>query len=344
MIKFMSPVLFAIIFSSCKTQQLYISIVEPAPVTIPSYIKSAGVLNRSLPQDNLKKVDVIEKVLSLEGADLDKDGGEASIAGLTDELKKNNRFTEIKSLTSVDLRSSGFGIFPAPLEWSLVEKTCRDNNIDALFALEVFDTDTKISYQARKTSIKTPLGSIPSLEHQADMLTIVKTGWRIYDPTGRNILDEYALAKDITFTARGINPVIAAAALIDRKEAVKEVGNKAGQAYAWRLLPNELRVTRDYYVKGTDNFKTAKRKAQTGNWDQAGQLWEKETTNPKGKIAGRACYNMAIISEINGDLDVAVKWAQKAYEDFNNRLALKYIDILNYRKTSNSILESQEQK
>jgi hypothetical protein len=176
------------------------------------------------------------------------------------------------------------------------------------------------------------------------MLTIVKTGWRIYDPSGRNILDEYALSEDITFTGRGISPVLAAAALIGRKEAVKQVGNKAGQAYAWRLLPYELRVTRDYYVKGTDNFKTARRKAQTGKWDQAGQLWEKETANPTGKIAGRACYNMAIISEINGDLDLAIKWAQKAYEDYGNRLALRYIDILEYRKTSNRILQGQEEK
>jgi len=342
--KFAPLLLFVIIFSSCKTQQLYITVLEPAPVTIPSYIKNAGIINRSLPSDNVKKVDAIEKVLSLEGANLDKEGGEASITGLADELRRNNRFTEIKSLTSVDLRAGGLGIFPAPLSWDIVESTCRDNNVDALFALEVFDTDTKISYQARKAGIKTPLGTIPSLEQQADMLTIVKTGWRIYDPAGRNIIDEYAFSEDITFTARGINVVIAAAALIDRKEAVKEVGNKAGQGYALRLLPNELRVTRDYYVKGTDNFKTAKRKAQTGNWDQAGQLWEKETTNPKGKVAGRACYNMAIISEINGDLDLAVKWAQKAYEDYKNRLALRYIDILNYRKTSNRILKDQEQK
>jgi hypothetical protein len=235
-------------------------------------------------------------------------------------------------------------LFPPPLQWSIVEKTCRENNTDALFSLEIFDTDTKISYQALKTDVKTPLGIIPGLGQQADMLTTVKTGWRIYDPSDKIILDEYALSRDITFTGRGISPVVAAAALIGRKEAVKQVGNKAGQAYAWRLLPYELRVTRDYYVKGSDNFKTAMRKARTGNWDQAGQLWEKETTNPKGIIAGRACYNMAIISEINGDLDMAIQWAQKAYEDYNNRLALRYIDVLNYRKNSNRILQSQEER
>ncbi len=330
------------IFCSCKTQLLYINVVQPAPVTLPAYIKSAGVINRSLPSEQTRKVDIIDKVLSLEGANLDKEGAEASIAGLTDELIRNNRFSNVKPLTNIDLRSVGLGLFPPPLDWEFVAKTCSENQVDALFTLELFDTDTKISYAARKTGIKTPLGVIPALEHQADMLTTVKTGWRIYDPAGKNILDEFAVNRDITFSGRGINPVVAAAALIGRKQAVKEVGMKAGQLYAQRLLPFELRVNRDYYVKGTNNFKIAKRKAQTGNWDQAGELWNKETTNPKTKIAGRACYNMAIISEINGDLDLAVKWAQKSYEDYNNRLALRYIDILNYRRNSNRILESQQ--
>ena len=37
---------------------------------------------------------------------------------------------------------------------------------------------------------------------------------------------------------------------------------------------------------------------------------------------------MAIINEINGDLESALKWAQKSYEDTNNKLALRYVRIL----------------
>ncbi|MBA4321360.1 MAG: hypothetical protein C0408_00935 [Odoribacter sp.] len=339
-------ILFVLLFafSSCKTQLLYINVVQPAPVTLPAEIKNVAVINRSLPSEQTKKVDVIDKVLSLEGAKLDKEGAEASIAGLTDELMRNNRFSNVILITNIDLRSAGLGLFPPPLDWEFVAKMCSDNQVDALFTLELFDTDTQISYQAKKTGIKTPFGVIPALEHQADMITTVKTGWRIYDPAGKNILDEFAVNRDITFSGRGINPVAAAAGLMDRKEAVKNVALKAGRVYALRLLPFELRVNRDYYVKGTGNFKIAKRKAQTGNWDQAGELWNKETSNPKTKIAGRACYNMAIISEINGDLDLAVQWAQKSYEDYNNKLALRYIDILNYRINSNRLLQFQEER
>lgn len=119
------------------------------------------------------------------------------------------------------------------------------------------------------------------------------------------------------------------------------MSNKAGRGYAIRILPYQIRVTRDYFVKGTGNFKVAKRRAQMGKWNEAAELWEKETDNGKGKIAGRACYNMAIINEINGDLDAALKWAQKSYEDYNNKLALHYTRILENRKYKNEVLNQQ---
>ena len=50
---------------------------------------------------------------------------------------------------------------------------------------------------------------------------------------------------------------------------------------------------------------------------------------------------MAILGEINGDLDAAIQWAQKAYENYNNKLALKYVSILKNRKASNQRLDYQ---
>ncbi|CAN0473563.1 unnamed protein product [Scytosiphon promiscuus] len=101
------------------------------------------------------------------------------------------------------------------------------------------------------------------------------------------------------------------------------------------------RISRDYFVRGSDNFVVAKRRAQTGDWQGAAQLWEKELDNSKSKIAGRACYNMAIINEINGDLNAAMDWASKSYADYDNKEALRYLNILKYRLSQNEVLEQQ---
>jgi hypothetical protein len=50
---------------------------------------------------------------------------------------------------------------------------------------------------------------------------------------------------------------------------------------------------------------------------------------------------MAIISEINGDLNAAVEWASKAYADYRDRRALRYINILNNRMARLEVLELQ---
>ena len=334
--------LIALIFCSCSsTELIHLSVLKPAPVTLPAYIKAVGVVDRSQASQQTRTIDAIDKVFSMEGVNLDKEGAQASMSGLANELMKNNRFTEVKLLNATNLRTNTPGMFPFSLSWDVVEKICRENNTDALFVLELFDTDATVSYTATPVNVKTPLGNVPALEHRANMRTMVKTGWRIYDPAGKNILDEYPIVNEISYSGKGINPTVAAAALIDRKDAVKEVGNRTGQSYAFRIVPYWLRVKRDYYVKGTDNFKIARRKAQTGNWEGAAALWQKETESPSKKVAGRACYNMAIICEINGDIDKAIQWAQKAYEDYGNALGLRYVKILEQRKINNEILKNQ---
>lgn len=52
---------------------------------------------------------------------------------------------------------------------------------------------------------------------------------------------------------------------------------------------------------------------------------------------------MAIFNEINDNTDIAIEWAQKAYEVYNNRLALKYLNMLKYRKQQNYRLQQQQE-
>jgi hypothetical protein len=137
--------------------------------------------------------------------------------------------------------------------------------------------------------------------------------------------------------------VTAVSAVKGRKENVLSISNQIGSDYAEIILPYQSCVRRNYYVKGTENFVIAKRKAQTGKWDEASSYWSKEVNNPKSKIAGRATYNMAIINEINGELDKAISWAQESYENYNNKSALYYVNILRDRQARIDELKMQQQ-
>jgi hypothetical protein len=329
-------------FASCSSTNLMsLSVMRPAPVTIPSYIKSVGVLNRSRASYENHTVDAIHKAVSLETSELQSDGSRASMLGLSDELMKNNRFTNVKPLTDIDVRSFGAGVFPSSLEWDIVQKICRESNTDAIFSLELFDAQLKVDLNVTPTSINVALANLQASAQHVNMETLVKTGWRIYDPSSKTILDEYVITRNITSSGSGMNPLAGASALVGRSEAVKEVSNQAGQAYALRILPYWIRVSRDYFVRGDANFSMATRMARAGNWDDAAKLWKSETTSSKNKLAGRAFYNMAIISEINGDLDGAIQWAQQAYELHKIQLALPYLNMLRKRKINEAVLQTQ---
>lgn len=339
----LSCILVASLFSSCvSTNQLTMNATEPAPVSIASDVQNIGIINRSLPSEGHKTIDQIDKILSIEGKNLDKHGADAAVTALRDELRAEGRFKEIIKIDSIGALKKGLGVLPATLTWDQVEALCAQYDVDVIFSLAFYDTDTKVDY--RQTTIQYPntLGiKVPIPGHEVTLTTLIKNGWRVYDPQSKLILDEYFFNENIVGVGSGINPIEAVKTVINRKEAVVEHSKNIGNSYAARIRPYRHRVTRNYFVRGTDNFVVAKRRAQTGDWNGAAELWEHDLSHPDEKVAGRAHYNMAISSEINGDLDKAMDYASKSYSDYRNNEALRYLDILRYRMRQNQRLNRQ---
>lgn len=333
----------AISICSCSSTNLMsLSVTNPAPIHISGSEINVGIINRSASSKKNSALDNLDKVLSAEGKNLDKLGSNNAVQGLKTELERNNQIKNVKVIDSSKFLSNGLSLFPEAIAWDKMEQLCKKNNIETLFELSYFDTDAKIDYKTSTTQMTNPFGlKIPMIEHQATINTLIKTGWRIYYPKEKIIIDEHTTTDNVVLSGKGINPVRALEAILGRKEAVLNLSSKIGEHYAIQLLPYNIRVSRDYYVKGTNNFEVAKRRAQTGNWDGAAELWLKETNNPDPKIAGRACYNMAIINEINGNLDTAIDWASKAYTDYGDKLGLRYVNMLKDRKYKQQQLNSQ---
>jgi hypothetical protein len=234
------------------------------------------------------------------------------------------------------------GVFPARLDWDYVTELCKTNGIDVLFSLEFYDTDTHATYQLTNRELPNSLGiNVKIPYHKVTLNTQIKNGWRIYDPYEKIVLDEFSSAAFVSSVGEGVNPLKAVEAAIAREEGVIDRSQYIGNQYAWRIRPVKKRIARDYFVRGSDNFKVAKRKAQTGDWDGASLLWERELGNPKRKVAGRATYNMAIINEINGNLEKAIEWATRSYTEYRTKEALRYMHLLNYRVAEQAELERQ---
>lgn len=342
-IKTLAFVTLAVVITSCgATNRLTMGVTEPAIVHLPSDVTRVGIINRSLPSKGNNVLDKIDQILSAEGLNLDKKGAEAAISSLSSELSVIKNFERITIIEDAEEVKKGLSVLPATLSWEIVERLCAENEVDVLFSLEFYDTDTKADYKVSTMKLPNNLGiEVDMPAHEVSLATHIVNGWRLYDPQLKEVLDERLFNKTMMFTGRGINPIKAIEAVAGRNETVQEYSRNVGIAYAKRLIPRTSRIARDYFVRGTDNFKIAQRRAQAGDWEGAAELWQRELNNPNEKIAGRAHYNMAISSEINGDLDKAIQFASKSYTDYRTNIALDYVNVLRYRVRQNQVLDQQ---
>jgi len=314
---------------SCK-QRVYLTVHEPAPVFIEKDYLKVGVVNRSFAASSSQVIDILENALTLEG-NLDREGSTQAVLGMFDELSATQRFVKTTLLDSMTVENGGVDAFPAAIPWQEVDVLCQKADVQLLFVLETFDTDSKINYSTQKVEKVTPLGTIPLLQHTAEVTTIIKTGWRIYDPLNKIIRDEQVLFDQVVLRGTGITPAKALATILNRTQAIKQISHDLGRSYAGRISPQSFRVWRSYFNKGSRNLKMAKRRSEVGDWEGASKLWLEDTKAAKRKVAGRATYNMAIWEEINGDVYKAYEWAKKAYSDYNIKEAMNYANILRNR-------------
>lgn len=286
------------------------SVMQPADMTLPDYIKTIAVVERIKPAENRKAINIIEGVLTGEGIYNDREASGNCLMGFKNKMSAVDRFT-VKIPTGLDLRGTGTGKFPTPLQSAEIEKIAQENNVDALLVLELLDSD-----------------------YILEQLTVT-AGWRLYDVKKKSMIDEHRSVKRTYYPSNGsiVNYSF-------RMKAVRDAGFFLGADYAARISPNWVTIQRSYYKTKSSKFKTAHHLASVRNWAKASELWKEETANPNKKIAGRACYNMALASEMMGQLDLAVEWANKAVSEGNNK-APYYLHQLQLRQANSAKLKQQ---
>ncbi|MCF6183428.1 MAG: DUF6340 family protein [Bacteroidales bacterium] len=319
-------------FFSCKTKSLSVKVLKPAEIFIPAHIKTLAVANRSLPAkgNGNQFRNVVEGILSGEELFLDREASERAISGLVNGLQNSPRFN-VTVPDGLNLKGTGTATFPAPLNWQKISQICNNYSADALILLETFDSNTSRHFDSHQKTVKKDNKDITYTEYIASIDIAVNAGWRIYDPVNHKIIDQNIYVDHKGWDKKGRTKTEAENNLPKQADAVKEAGYYAGKRYARRISPTWIWVSRHYYIKGNDDFKNAKYKADAKLWEDAADIWKQYVNDPDYKIAGRACYNMALASEILGKFDIALDWAQKAYADYHLKDAKSYINILENR-------------
>lgn len=338
-----TAILILALHTACSsTNLLTLHTMEPSPVALSKQIKRIGIINGTTPSEKQTINTRIDQILAAEAHWLSEKGTDAAITGLMEELVIDQRFDTIKLIQTASRINAEAGVENDTLSWKQMKTLCDEHEVDAIFTLAFYDTETRVSL--KKTSMEQPnllrvKVKIPA--HEITLETLIANGWRIYDPYEQKVIDEIVFNDQIVSTAKGANPVDALRAIDNRKETVLEQSRNTGTHYGQRLLPSQQRLVREYFIKGSEHMERAEALLLDGKWQEAAGLWEIDTTHPKVKIRARALHNMAVYHEYLQQLQTALSWATQAYELDPDKKALSYLDALNHRIAQDRLLEQQ---
>ncbi|HEY3369244.1 MAG TPA: DUF6340 family protein, partial [Prolixibacteraceae bacterium] len=105
------------------------------------------------------------------------------------------------------------------------------------------------------------------------------------------------------------------------------------------IVPTWAKVYRQTMSCNQVDFKKAAELAKKNNWDAASALWEQYTESTNKRYQMQALFNLAVASEMDGDIDGATELISKASKvssspSFNieNKSIRKYSAVLAKRK------------
>lgn len=329
------------LLGSCATRNIYQPVLVPAEINIPQHVQTIGILNRSLPSKGGDQwLNILEGFISGETIMGDRSASYNACRGLANRVNASPRFKALV-LEGEDYRGTGTKEFPVPLTWDEVDKLCKKYQVDALVVLETFDSDMRLNLTMKEVEkvVDGVTRKVPM--HYADLHVRVNAGWRIYDNVTKRIIDQQVFTDEKGYHGEGETPEKAKENLPRKRVALDESGYFAGQMMAFRISPSWVTISRYYYVTGHPKFKEARKFVKVGNWKEAVAIWSQLTKSSDPKIAARAAHNMAVAAEKEGKIDIALEWANNAYQKKKTNRERIYINQLHNRKMQLQKLSEQ---
>jgi hypothetical protein len=328
----------------CSVATIPLEVLAPAEIMIEKTVEHVGIINYSRPSDHRLLPQLAEAFLSRESIFADQTGAEFCMKGLAEKLNASPRFTPVV-IYGETLARRGSRSLPEEISWATINRICRKYRLDAVIALEYFDSDIRLDRHKKSRSTKKKdeeeEEEKPKVRYRLDLHIRVSSGWRIYYPPGRRILDAQIYRDDKSWTATGDSVREARSNLPDKRDAINEAGFLSGSRYGERISPTWITLSRSYYTRGSPEFEEAGRHVRAGDWEGAVSIWKRLAGSGDPEVQGQAVYNLAFAAEIKGDLRQAARLAESAYTRFGNKKALRYLRELQQRILEEERLEKQ---
>ncbi len=314
--------IITLILGSCSTYKTVgIKVEHPAVIELRPEIKRVTLVNRTIPAKGATTVgSVLEGLISGESIMADRLGAKAALNGMQFALTQGDRLLPVGGI--VDMKTNTIINTPPALTWAVIDSLCIANGSDMIVACEFFDSDQAGTIGGV---------NLPNTPNQGS--ATVRAYYRVYDNINKVIVDEQMMR----YLAGGGGGTL----VLQGTNIVERRAYETGYEYGRMIVPYTTFEKRDIYHSGSKNLRAASNLARANNWTAAENMWRTGETG-KRREAYRSAYNLAVVSEMSGNLQQAMQFAEKVFSMKPKSRIAQYMRVLTIRMDEQPRLERQK--
>jgi hypothetical protein len=259
---------------------------------------------------------------------LDSMAADTTIRALAELMFESGRYDVVIPVERNLIRNLSYEILPDTLNHEQVSEICTNFNTDALMVLERFYVKTMADFSEQRI-MNSGNSSVNSYNATLDM----KYGafFRIYKPGPKTLFREFEVSDTIYWESDDYTLERLFGKLPSVKQALISAGIKVALDVDNKLSPTWVSEKRGYYLfrKKDDPGQQFMNKNDYG---QAGKYWSEMAQSKNKQIRSKAEYNLALVNELNGDIDKAIEYGLKSFYSFYRFQTEAYLKKLEARK------------
>lgn len=329
-----SLVVFAL--ASCKTNYAIITIenMQHAEDELSPDIQSITLMNRSMNnqfanyrEDSLQMY-FYRNGYQLSKVVLDSLAADTTIRALAELMFESGRYDVVIPVERNFHRNISYELLPDTLNSDQVNEICRNFNTDALMVLERFYVKTMADFTEQRY-MDSSNGQVNSYNATLDLK--YSAHFRIYKPGAKTLVKEIAVTDTIYWESDDYTLERLFGKLPSVKKAIISAGIKAALDVDSKLSPTWISERRGYFLFSAKND-PGQQFMNKNDYEQAEKYWADLAKSKNKKIRSKAEYNLALISELNGDLNKAIEYGVKSYYSQYRFQTETYLKRLEARK------------
>ena len=321
---------------SCKSNYALLSIenTQHAPEELTQDIQSLTLMNRSM-NDQFQKFneDTLQmyfyrKGFQLSKIVLDSTACDTTLKALSGLMFESGRYDVVIPVNRNLERKVSYDMLPDTLNSKQVREICRTYNTDALIVMERFLTKPMADISEEK-HFDPYAGYVNSYNATLDLK--YDAFFRVYQPGPKALVKEIAISDTIYWESSDTRLDQLFRKLPTVKQAMISGAIKAALDLDSKISPTWMPEKRGYFLfRSKDDL--GQKYVNDNNFDEAARFWGEMAKSTNKNIRSKAEYNLALINELNGDIEKAIEYGLKSFHSCYRFQTETYLKKLEARR------------